>query len=451
MREYFTIISKYLILLFMAFYTLEGILAFLYRNEEDKKTIYIRENIWMFLMQATAFGHLTLVSGDWEYVYLYIYVQVFLGAMLILPPLIYKKCNRQLLNHMCMFIGIGMIILSRLSRTKTIRQFQILCIAFVISMFLPLIMDGLKRLSKLRWLYGAAGIGLLGAVLAIGEFTNGSRLSFTVHGITLQPSEFVKILFVFFLAASLYEDCSLKNILWTSLVCGLHVIILVLSTDLGSGLIYFVCFLALVYIGTRKLRYLLAGLAGGVGASVLAYYLFPHVRVRVLAWLDPWSYIDNQGYQITQSLFGIGTGSWFGLGLSEGNPKAIPYVEADFIFSAICEEFGALFGVLLLIAILNCFLTMMDISIMQHNPFHRLIVAGLGTIYIFQVFLTVGGGIKFIPLTGVTLPFISYGGSSVMTTMMMFFIIQGIYISGKKEGELHQKERKINQKEEQRS
>ena len=270
------------------------------------------------------------------------------------------------------------------------------------------------------------GIALLAAVLITGELTNGSKLSFTIQGVTFQPSEFVKIVFVFYVAASLYADTSIKNILITSVVAGLHVIILVLSTDLGSALIFFLGYLTLVFIASRNYLYLLLGIAAGSGASVLAYQLFSHVRVRVLAWIDPWSYIDNKGYQITQSLFAIGSGSWFGMGLNEGNPKAIPYVDADFIFSSICEEFGTIFGMLLMIIILSCFLTMMDISIHQNNMFHRLACTGFGVIYIFQVFLTIGGGIKFIPLTGVTLPFISYGGSSVMATMFMFFVIQSI-------------------------
>ena len=130
------------------------------------------------------------------------------------------------------------------------------------------------------------------------------------------------------------------------------------------------------------------------------------------------------------------------MGLNEGNPKAIPFVDADFIFSSICEEFGTIFGVLLIVIILSIFLTIMDISIKQNNPYYRLICSGFGIIYIFQVFLTIGGGIKFIPLTGVTLPFISYGGSSIMATMFMFFIIQSIHIEGRREAEKQREARR---------
>ena len=123
------------------------------------------------------------------------------------------------------------------------------------------------------------------------------------------------------------------------------------------------------------------------------------------------------------------------MGLLKGNPTAIPYVDADFIFSSICEELGVIFGICLILICVSCFIMIMYISTKIFDRFYQLVVYGIGIMYIFQIFLTVGGGIKFIPLTGVTLPFISYGGSSVMTTMIMFFIIQGIYIRLQQEGE----------------
>ena len=232
-----------------------------------------------------------------------------------------------------------------------------------------------------------------------------------------------------------YRSTEFKNVAITTGVAAAHVLILVLSKDLGSALIFFIGFVFVVFAATKNYLYLAAGMIGGGAASYLAYLLFDHVRVRVLAWQDPWKYIDSKGYQITQSLFAIGSGSWFGMGLLKGNPTAIPYVEADFIFSSICEELGVIFGMCLILICISSFLEMMRISVQIHDRFYQLIVYGIGIMYIFQIFLTVGGGTKFIPLTGVTLPFISYGGSSVMTTMIMFFIIQGIYIRLQKEGE----------------
>ena len=148
MQEYFIILAKYLITLCMAFYTLESFLGLFYKYEEDRRAIYIRQNFWMFLLQITAFANLALVTKDWNYVYLYGFVQMFLLTALILPRVLYKKCNPMLLNHMCMLLGIGMIILSRLSPAKAFRQYSIIWISFVICMFIPLLLGGLKKPPK---------------------------------------------------------------------------------------------------------------------------------------------------------------------------------------------------------------------------------------------------------------------------------------------------------------
>ena len=274
-------------------------------------------------------------------------------------------------------------------------------------------------------------------VFILGEITHGSKISLTVGGITFQPSEFVKILFVFFLAGALWEKADFLRVALTAVIAGVHVILLVVSKDLGSALIFFIGYVFVVFLATGNYLYLLAGALGGSGAAWAAYRLFGHVRTRVLAWKDPWTYIDDQGYAVTQSLFAIGSDNWFGMGLSQGDPKAIPYVEMDFVFSAICEELGVIFGICVILLYFVCFLEMLKMAILIRDRFYQLIVCGIGIMYIFQIFLTIGGGIKLIPLTGVTLPFISYGGSSVMTTMIMFFLIQGIYIRLQQEGARH--------------
>ncbi len=156
-----------------------------------------------------------------------------------------------------------------------------------------------------------------------------------------------------------------------------------------------------------------------------AYFLFGHVRQRVVAWKAPFSVYETNGYQIVQSLFAIGAGGWFGVGLFAGSPKSIPVVTQDFIFAAICEEMGAIFAICLLLVCMSCFLMILNISMRMSNKFYKLIALGLGTEYAFQVFLTVGGTTKFIPMTGITLPLVSYGGSSVICTIVMLAIIQG--------------------------
>jgi peptidoglycan glycosyltransferase len=177
--------------------------------------------------------------------------------------------------------------------------------------------------------------------------------------------------------------------------------------------------------------FLYSGLLGGSIAAVAAYRLFGHVRVRYLAWTNPFAYIDKEGYQITQSLFAIGTGGWFGMGLNRGLPTDIPVVESDFVFSAISEELGGLFAICIILIYASCFVMFINIALRQEDHFYRNTAIGFSVMFIFQVLLSIGGVIKFIPSTGVTLPFLSTGGSSMLSIIIMFMIIQGIYIAGK--------------------
>ncbi len=138
--------------------------------------------------------------------------------------------------------------------------------------------------------------------------------------------------------------------------------------------------------------------------------------------------IDKEGYQVCQSLFAIGTGGWFGVGLTCGMPEKIPVVEQDFVFSAISEEMGGIVAICLILVCMSCFLMFLNIAMQLKDSFYKLVALGLGTMYGFQVFLTIGGVIKFIPSTGVTLPLVSYGGSSLFSTVIIFAVIQGFYI-----------------------
>ena len=160
---------------------------------------------------------------------------------------------------------------------------------------------------------------------------------------------------------------------------------------------------------------------------------------------------QNEGYQIVQSLFAIGTGGWFGMGLYQGMPDKIPVVEQDFVFAAISEELGGVFALCLLLVCVSCYLMFLNIAMQIKDQFYKLIALGLGTVYGFQVFLTIGGVTKFIPSTGVTLPLVSYGGSSLLSTTIIFAIIQGLYILRQDEEGMKQhegkKKKKVNVKE----
>ena len=433
MELYITELSKYVITLFMVLYACECFAVFRYRDEEDRSGIYTRQNILMLLIHFSCFMVICFETGEMSYLFFYAFQQIVLFATVVLFHVIYPRANRLIVNNMCMLLSIGFVVLTRISYEKAVKQFVIVAFSIAITMVIPFFVHRLKFLKSLTWVYALVGVGALAIVLILGTATYGSKISYSIGGVTFQPSEFVKIIFVFFVASALYQSTSFFEVFTTAVVAGIHVVILVISKDLGSALIFFIVYVFMVFIATKNPLYLIAGAAGGSGAAIIAYRVFAHVQVRVQAWSDPWSQIDSAGYQITQSLFAISSGGWFGLGLFQGTPESIPFVEADFIFSAIAEELGIIFSMCMILVCISCFIMFMNISMKLNDRFYQLIAFGLGVTYIFQVFLTIGGGSKFIPLTGVTLPLISYGGSSVLTTLIMFAIIEGLCMIRKDE------------------
>lgn len=442
MELYVSEFSKYVITLLIALYTYESFAVFRKKQESDRNGIYTRQNILMFGLHFSCFIVICFETGDITYLFFYAFQQIVLYATVILSRMLYPKTNRLLVNNMCMLLTVGFVILTRLSLGKAIRQFIIVMISLVIALVIPFFVSRFRFLKEWKWIYAAAGIVALGIVLVLGQTTYGSKLSYTIAGLTFQPSEFVKIIFVFFVASALYKAAGFFEVFTTAVIAAAHVIILVCSKDLGSALIFFVVYVLMVVVASRNWLYLLAGVSGGSVAAYLAYRVFPHIQVRVQAFKDPWSVIDSTGYQITQSLFAITSGGWFGLGLFKGTPESIPFVEADFIFSAIAEELGLLFALCVILICVSSFVMFMSISMNLKDKFYQLTAFGLGVTYIFQVFLTIGGGCKFIPLTGVTLPFISYGGSSVLTTLIMFSITEGLSMIQEEEAEEEKHRRK---------
>ncbi|MBE5870848.1 MAG: FtsW/RodA/SpoVE family cell cycle protein [Lachnospiraceae bacterium] len=433
-------LSKYVMAVIIVIYTLECFAVFRFRTEEERSGIYMRQIICMFLTHFIGFAAICLETGEMNYIVFYGFQQILLFATIALFRLIYPESNKLIINNMCMLLSIGFVILTRLNYSKAVRQFKIVAFSLVIGLVVPFLVKKIRFLKNLSWVYGIVGIASLSLVAVLGPVTHGSKITFTFGGYTFQPSEIVKIVFVFFVASMLAASKDFLQIATASLAAAIHVIILVISKDLGSALIFFVAYVVMVFIATHNYFYFFLGLIAGAGASVVAYHMFSHVRVRVQAWQDPLTYIDSSGYQIAQSLFAIGTGGWFGMGLCQGDPTSIPYVEEDSVFSAIAEEQGVLFALCLILICVSCFMMFMHISMCLREEFYRLIAVGLSVMYIFQIFLTIGGGTRFIPLTGVTLPLISYGGSSVLTTIIMFSIIQGLYGVRSLEGAKNEKE-----------
>ena len=405
------------------------------KNEEDRNYACSRQLVCMFMLHFLANLLIVLNTKSEELILFYGMQVLFFVCYLSLSKFFYKKISRLLLNNICMLLGTGFIILTRLNPDRAMRQFLIVVVSAVVTWIIPFIIDRVWQLVKLAWLYGILGVLILAFVCVAGNTSFGAQLSLTVGGISVQPSEFVKISFVFFAAARLYRSTKFKDVVITTVIAALHVVILVLSRDLGSALIFFITYLFMLFVATSNWLYLGAGVMSGSAAAAAAYNLFSHVRRRVEAWRDPWADIDDKGYQVTQGLFAMGTGGWFGLGLYQGMPQKIPVVDKDFVFAAISEELGVIYALCLLFICVGCFMQFMIIAVKMQAMFYKLIAFGLGIMYITQVFLTVGGVVKFIPSTGVTLPFVSYGGSSVLATFVLFNIIQGLYILKRTEEE----------------
>lgn len=435
--------SKYLMIFLMAVCTYTNFRFFSFPDLERQRKLCARQNRGMFTIHFLAYLVMWLKVQDET---LRGMLAAFYGAQVVfflcylyLYPVIYGNVSRLLVNNTCMLLSIGFIMLTRLSldqgMDKAVRQFAIVVVSALVTWLIPWIMERVWQLYRLQRLYAGLGLAVLLIVWLAGNESFGAQLSLTIGGVSLQPSEFVKLTFVFFAASMFYQSLSLRTIGMTTAVAGAHVLIMVLSRDLGGALIFFITYVLMLFIATNNWAFLGAGAVAGVSASMAAYGLFGHVQRRVAAWRNPWADIDNRGYQITQSLFAIGTGGWFGMGLCQGMPGKIPVVEKDFIFSAVSEELGGVFAICVLLICLGCFIQFMMIAASMEAVFYKLIAFGLGMEYIIQVFLTVGGVTKFIPSTGVTLPFVSYGGSSILSTFLLFGIMQGLYILKRRDEE----------------
>ncbi len=440
MLNLFTTISKYLCLLLMVLYCYCNF-RYLSMSDEDEAEVLSGYQIPIILLIHFLCSIVLILNiGTIESIIFFLAQGVFLVLYPALFRRIYHNANPLLLNNMTLLLCFGLIMLERLDFDKAVKQFVIILASSILSFVIPVLIDKIWDFTRFRYLFTVAGLALLTAVLVIGVRSYGAKMSISIGGFSFQASEVVKISFVFANAGFLYLAENKRDYLINLLIAGGHMLILVGCRDLGTALIFFVSYLFMLYIATNRKEVLGLGCGAMSLAAIASYFLFSHVRTRIYAWRDPWADIDNRGYQITQSLFAIGTGGFFGLGLFQGLPNKIPIVEKDFIISAISEEMGAITAICLVLICLGCFMQMMMIATYMEFDFYKLVAVGLGMQYILQVFLTIGGAIKFIPSTGVTLPFVSYGGSSMVASFMVFSIIQALYIVQGNEDEAEEEE-----------
>ena len=271
MVQYITTLSKYFITIFMMLYTLECFMVFRFKNEKSRRGVYIRQIILTILMHFSCFLSICLKSGNIKFLFFYAVFQIVILAVMALIPMIYPRINRLIINNVCMLISIGLVMLARLDFSMAVKQLVIVVVSSVIAAFIPYVMIKIKEIPNASLYFATGGLVLLGAVYLSGMVANGSKLAISVFGISFQASEFVKILFVFFIAGALSKSTRFINIVYVTVMAALHVLLLTMSRDLGAALIFFVVYVIMIFIASRNYFYLLLGCGAGVVAAMLAY------------------------------------------------------------------------------------------------------------------------------------------------------------------------------------
>ncbi len=403
----------------------------------NSRLYLILQRLIIFFFHTSTFTILILNKEtkklDTNTILFFLITLIFIVLGNIIVSLIYKNSCPLLWNGIFFLMSLGIAELYRLNPHLAKKQFVWFILGFCICLIIPIILNILPRLNLFKYLYLFLGLSLLLATLLIGIENGGAKNWISIKGLTFQPSELVKILFIFYLSSCFSNhNLKIKDLIFPSIMSLIFIVCLVFQTDLGSALIFFMTYLIMVYISTSKTWLVLLGSFLACIGSIVGYNLFSHVKVRVEIWLNPWIDISNKGYQMAQSLFAIGTYGALGSGFNMGMPTTIPVVEKDLIFSAICEEFGVFFGIGIILIFIMIFYRSVKISLNSQNKFLGLLSSGMTSLLCFQTFLILGGATKLIPLTGVTLPFISYGGSSIVINFVLIGILQWVSIRNAK-------------------
>lgn len=311
---------------------------------------------------------------------------------------------------------------------------QIIWFAFGVTSYIIIVvlLPDIKRFSKYKYVYMVFTLIFMSMGTFMGSELYGSKNWVSIAGYSFQPSEFGKLFFVAYLSSALIKYDNYKKLIEPAIVVMVCLGFMVLQKDLGSALIFFGIAITMLYIATSKLKYIITCLGLFVAGSAISYKLFSHVRVRFLIWKDPMKYVNNESYQVVQSMISIAWGGMTGTGLGLGYPGYVPVNATDFIFSVICEELGILSGLAIIVIFFLLFYRCMRAAVFVENNFSRLIAVGFSSMIASQVLVIVGGVINLIPLTGITLPLVSYGGSSMLITFFALGIVQKISEEGKK-------------------
>ncbi|MBQ2941649.1 MAG: FtsW/RodA/SpoVE family cell cycle protein [Clostridia bacterium] len=366
---------------------------------------------------------------------------IFVSLLVICYCLIklFKMGDPFLLLPVTALLSVGLLMLTRINEAvgkKQMMWFFISVAVYFVSFF---IYKSIKKRDRLFILYAVVSVGLFLATLIFGRTVNGAKNWIYIGSQGVQPSEFIRLLFVFALSALLskkpdgrFISTEWKKSLFIMLYVYVNLGFLVIQREWGIAVLFFLIYFSLYFVFGRH-RILLAANSVIVALGCFAgYKVLYHIETRVAMWLDPFSDPSGRGYQIVQSLIAIASGGFTGEGLGNGSPYYVPLVESDFIFSGICEEFGILGGIGVILLYFIFVYRGFKIALSVPDSFDKKVALGLSAMFSFQIFIILGGVIKLIPLTGITLPFISYGGSSLVTSFMALGILQAISV---KEGD----------------
>ncbi|MDA8235696.1 MAG: FtsW/RodA/SpoVE family cell cycle protein [Clostridia bacterium] len=409
--------------------------------------------LYVFLFVTTGLVLLALTKGrgvDWQPI---IYGAVVTAVFLICHVfLIINKHQGDpyLLPLAAMLSATGLILISRLQPQLAAKQLVWLTIGLICLLLVVLLTREYNRLEEYQYVYIIFGLLALVGTVLFGTEVGGATAWISIGPLRVQPVELVKIFLVIFLASYLEERKELLaqgtfKVMGVNLphpkhsgpliiMWGLSVVFLVMQKDLGAALLFFGTFLTMVYIATSRWAYVLTGMLLFLGAAGIAYYLFDHVQTRVSIWLDPWADVEGKGYQVVQSLFAIASGGLVGTGLGLGYPKFIPEVHTDFIFAALTEEMGLLGGIGIILLYIIFLYRGFRIALLAGNGFGMLLAGGLTALLGIQAFTILGGVTKLVPLTGITLPFVSYGGSSLVANFILLGLLLNVSHGAVKHG-----------------
>ncbi len=372
-----------------------------------------------------------------------LFLGLFLAAHLVLRATL-PYADPYLLPIGGLLTAIGLTMIYRIEPNQAFRQGVWVVVGVAVFALACLFIRDYRGLDSVKYLLGLGAIALLflPALPGIGTEINGARLWVHAGPIAFQPGEFAKVLMVVFLAGYLRDNRemlamghgrlglpSAKHLGPLLLVWGGAMLILFQSNDLGGGLLLFSIFIAMLYVATGRWQYVVGGFGLFALGSWALYHVVPRVGDRIDIWLHPWADPDGKGYQLVQSIYSIAAGGIFGTGFGEGvlvKPDGgtyIPYLDTDFIYSALAQELGlAGAAAIILLYLVFCFRGF-RVAMLAEDGFSKLLAAGLTATLAIQAFIIVGGVSGLIPLTGITLPFVSYGGSSIVANFLLLALL----------------------------